>query len=74
LCRISSLKHVIDGKIERTRRGERIKQLQEGLKEARLYRNMQEGATDRSLLENSLWKKGMELSQDHLLIMMMMMM
>jgi len=54
LCRNSFLKHIIDGKTGRTRIGERIKQLQEGLREAKQYRNLQEATPDRNRLENSL--------------------
>jgi hypothetical protein len=54
LCRNSLLKHITDEKIERTRKGERIKRLQECLKEAKIYRNMREETPDRNRLENTL--------------------
>jgi hypothetical protein len=44
------LKHVIEGKIGKARRGRRLKQLLDDLRETRRYWNLKEEAVDRTLL------------------------
>jgi hypothetical protein len=50
LCRNCFLKHVLEGKKERTRvRGRRLRQLLDELKEKKRYWNLKEAALDRTL-------------------------